>query len=63
MIRGILIMDINNIEKSINNAAASVSMEGFLVTAEHKEMCKQMLLGNTTLEQCLKTIKNKYSEQ
>ena len=56
-------MDINSIEKSINNAAASVSMEGFLVTAEHKEMCKQRLLGNTTLEQCLKTIKNKYSEQ
>jgi hypothetical protein len=40
-------------EKAIENAAASVEMEGFKVDKETKEMCAKLLSGEMTFEEYL----------
>ena len=39
---------------SMENAEASVRMEGYTVTPEMREQCKRVLRGEATMEECLK---------
>ena len=40
-------------EKALENAVASVEMEGFTVDEETKEMCAKLLIGEITFEEYL----------
>ena len=48
----------DRISKAMNNAEASVNMEGFYVSAESKELCKRLLNNEITFEEYLNTIKH-----
>ncbi|WP_275532906.1 antitoxin VbhA family protein [Flavonifractor sp. An306] len=38
----------------MENAEASVRMEGYTVTPKMREQCKRVLRGEATMEECLK---------
>ncbi len=48
-----------SIEKAIENAAASVEMEGFHIDEQSREWCRQLLRKEITMEQYLRLIKQK----
>ena len=50
---------INTIDKSINNAAASIEMEGFHIDEKSKVWCKQLLLNEITMEEYIGKVKQK----
>lgn len=47
------------LNKSIENAAASVEMEGFHIDEQSKLWCKQLLLKQITIEEYISLIKQK----
>lgn len=47
------------IEKTINNAAASVEMEGFHIDQQYRLWCKQLLLKEITMDEYIKLVKRK----
>ena len=44
-------------EKAINNAVASLEMEGFIVLPEHKKMCEKLLDKEITMADYTASIK------
>ncbi|MDD6644474.1 MAG: hypothetical protein PUE67_00180 [Oscillospiraceae bacterium] len=52
-------MKVNTIDKSINNAAASIEMEGFHIDEQSKIWCKQLLLKEITMEEYISKVKQK----
>lgn len=46
---------INN-ERAMDNAAASIEMEGFIVTAQYRELCKKLLNKEITLTEYIKAV-------
>ncbi|MGN0461181.1 MAG: hypothetical protein ACI4HZ_01925 [Ruminococcus sp.] len=52
-------MRVNTIDKSINNAAASIEMEGFHIDEQSKIWCKQLLLNEITMEEYISKVKQK----
>lgn len=53
----------NNKERAINNAIASIEMEGFVITDEQRELVKKVVNKEIPYEEALETIKNKYKQQ
>ena len=49
-----------SIDKAIENAAASLQMEGFEVEEKSKELVKQVLEKKISLDQYINIVKNKY---
>ena len=45
-----------SIDKAINNAAASVEMEGFIIDEQCKEWCHQGLENKITMEQYIQLV-------
>lgn len=45
-------------EKAINSAAASLEMEGFVISNDYKELCKKLLNKEITMAQYIEIIKN-----
>ena len=43
--------------KAIENAAASVEMEGFVVTEEYKMLCEKLLVNEITFDEYVELIK------
>lgn len=52
-------MRVNTIDKSINNASASIEMEGFHIDEQSKIWCKQLLLNEITMEEYISKVKQK----
>lgn len=52
-------MRVNSIDKSINNAVASIEMEGFHIDEQSKIWCKQLLLNEITMEEYISKVKQK----
>lgn len=48
-----------DIEKAINNAAASVEMEGLHVDEECKEWCREVLRNEITMDEYMKRLLEK----
>lgn len=46
-----------SVDKAIENAVASVEMEGFSVDEQSKEWCKQLLNNEITMEQYISLLK------
>lgn len=44
-------------EKAIKNAAASVEMEGFVISAEYISWCKKLLNKEITMAQYIELVK------
>jgi len=40
----------------MDNAAASIEMEGFIVTAQYRELCKKLLNKEITLTEYIKAV-------
>lgn len=53
----------NNKERAINNAIASIEMEGFVITDEQRELVKRVVNKEISYEEALKSIKNKYKQE
>ena len=51
--------DEKTIEKAINNAAASVEMEGYHIDEQSKEWCRQLLRKEITTEEYISLVKKK----
>lgn len=45
-----------NFNKSVENSAVSVTMEGFTVTREDKELCQQLIDNEITMAQYLEIV-------
>jgi hypothetical protein len=45
-----------SIEKALHNAISSVEMEGYKFTEFHKQLCRDVLSGKITKEECIKMI-------
>lgn len=56
ILRGIVLYISN--EKAINSAAASLEMEGFVISNDYKELCKKLLNKEITMAQYIEIIKN-----
>lgn len=50
-------------QQAIANAAASVEMEGFTVTAQHREWCRQLLNGEITRTEYIRLVRESAGEQ
>jgi hypothetical protein len=48
-----------SIDQAINNAAASVEMEGFHIDDQSKEWCRKLLCKEITMEEYIHLIKQK----
>lgn len=46
-------------DKAIENAAASVEMEGYQIDEQSKEWCKKLLLNEITMEEYIELVKLK----
>ncbi len=46
-------------EQAMNNALASVNMEGLFVDEQSKNWCKMLLLNEITMEQYISFVKEK----
>ena len=46
-----------SIDKAIENSAASVEMEGYLIDKRCKEWCRKLLRGEITMDEYLVLIK------
>lgn len=45
-------------ERAINNAAASLEMEGFTVLPEYKKLCEKLLNKEITMAEYIATVKS-----
>jgi len=45
-----------NFNKSVENSAASVTMEGFTITNSDKELCQRLLNNEITMAQYLEIV-------
>lgn len=45
-------------EKAMNNAAASLAMEGFVVAPEYKALCEKLLNKEISMEQYIAAVKS-----
>jgi hypothetical protein len=52
-------MSSKSLEKSINNAAASVEMEGYHIDEQSRNWCKQLLLKEITMKEYINLVKQK----
>ena len=52
--------DIVSVDKAIENAFASVKMEGNTVDSECVQWCKQLLENKISMEQYIALVKQKY---
>ena len=52
--------DIVSVDKAIENAVASVKMEGYTVDSECVQWCKQLLENKISMEQYIALVKQKY---
>lgn len=52
--------DIVSVDKAIENAIASVKMEGYTVDSECVQWCKQLLKNKISMEQYIALVKQKY---
>lgn len=50
-------------ERAIENAAASMRMEGFTVGEEQKDLMRRILNGELTMEEALAGIRQKYQPE
>ena len=50
-------------KQAIANAAASVEMEGFTVTAQHKEWCRRLLNKEITKAEYIRLVRKSAQEQ
>lgn len=50
-------------ERAIENAAASMRMEGFTVGEEQKDLMRRILNGELTMEEALAGIRQKYQAE
>lgn len=48
-----------SIEKAIENSAASVVMEGYVVDEQCKEWCRKVLQGELTMEEYIVLLKRR----
>lgn len=46
-------------DKAIENAVASVEMEGYQIDEQSKEWCKKLLLNEITMEEYIELVKLK----
>lgn len=46
-----------SIDKAIENSAASVAMEGYLIDEQCKEWCRKLLQGELTMEEYIVLVK------
>lgn len=44
-------------EKAINNAAASIEMEGFVIQPEYKKICEKLLNKEITMDEYIAAVK------
>ena len=44
-------------ERAINNATASLEMEGFVVLPEYKKLCEKLLNKEITMDEYIATIR------
>lgn len=51
--------DIVSVDKAIENAVASVKMEGYTVDSECVQWCKQLLENKISMEQYIALVKQK----
>jgi len=51
--------NIMTIQKAIDNAEASINMEGYRIPDYCKELCKKLLNNEVTLEEYIKIITDK----
>ena len=51
-----------NLEQALNNAIASISMEGFVFTDKQKQICADVLDGKITKEEYIKMLLQKNRE-
>lgn len=51
--------NIMTIQKAIDNAEASINMEGYQIPDYCKELCKKLLNNEVTLEEYIKIITDK----
>ena len=49
-----------SVDKAIENAIASVKMEGYTVDSECVQWCKQLLKNKISMEQYIALVKQKY---
>ena len=47
-----------SIDRAIQNAAASVEMEGYLIDEQCKDWCRQLLNNEITMEEYIELVKN-----
>ena len=45
-------------EKAMNNAAASLAREGFVVLPEYRELCAKLLDKEITMQEYIDEVKN-----
>ena len=48
-----------SIDKAIENAAASVEMEGYRIDEQCKEWCRKLLNGQLTMEEYIVLVKQR----
>lgn len=48
-----------SIDKAIENSAASVEMEGYVIDDECKDWCRKLLLGELTIEEYIILVKER----
>jgi len=48
-----------SIDKAIDNAAASVEMEGYHIDKQSKDWCRQLLSKEITIDQYIQLVKQK----
>lgn len=51
-----IILTVSN-QKAINNAAASLEMEGFSISDEYKALCEKLLKKEITMSQYIELVK------
>lgn len=52
-------MKAKSLDKSIQNAAASVEMEGYKIDNQSKEWCKKLLQNEITMDEYINLVKLK----
>ena len=46
--------------KSVESSAASIEMEGFLLTTQDKDLCQKLINNEIDMEQYIKIVLDKY---
>lgn len=51
----------NKVKKSLDNAAMSARMEGYVLTPQMRKQCLDVLAGTKSLKDCIAEINMKYA--